>query len=794
MILLANNISVWMIFAYLPFMIAFFFPRLSTTELGFKAGILGSAFSAGGLIGNFVSGLIADKWGRRPALLCGLTGTAISSLCFGFSPSFWFAVLSRFTWGVLNGNIGVAKTYLSEISDDSNVAKGMAYFSVIGSVGRVIGPMIGGLLSYPARSYPSVFAGTIFDTFPFALPSVIVTINCVAIIAVTYVWLPETLPAHLLSATAGAGAAQFSQSSSISSGDASKSSTPNGSHLRGSGETERSGVKYQLVQTVEDEDEQQQDGNRSAANGDNTFGNGRKKASVNGGRASHGGHEHEAKLEMVQMGRNSASFLPEKRNMQSMSRNISHSESEMEGGEAQRFLPITASSRTSTGVTDKEDQDSEVNDPLGETIMDKTTRSVKQKRRLTFSSVVKVKDMHTQSVSYKSLKALQPNEQPVALPGVLSANIYRNIKNPTAPVGKNLESNDSNGNNGDTLWPNGIGSARDNDEALEPTVTNPMGESDGGDLSDLPLLQYTNGAEEFLESIERVKNQSWFSNLFYLMRQRHIFITTSLYGLSSFLTTIANMIFSLWIVTSHSDGGLHYNTQQIGIATMIAGVFTTVFQLTVYPYVVERLGALQVYRWGAVGFSVSCLFVPALGPLTAGSGVNMTLFMVCVVLCAQLVTVNWYLVSTFLLISNSCYSHQLSSVNSIGQTCASIGRLAGPYLGSVLFAWSETNGLQWPFDQYLVFYLLAALGMGTYQYSRYLPRSIHRRKREPKFQNWDDAAAAQEAMDEPEGLEGLEGPGRREGQYNGTSRIEADAAADKVMSRQTPPLREASKL
>ncbi len=74
-ILSANNTSIWMIFSFLPFMVQHFFPELTTEELGYRAGILGSAFSAGSLFGNVIWGLVSDRMGRRPALLLGLFGT-----------------------------------------------------------------------------------------------------------------------------------------------------------------------------------------------------------------------------------------------------------------------------------------------------------------------------------------------------------------------------------------------------------------------------------------------------------------------------------------------------------------------------------------------------------------------------------------------------------------------------------------------------------------------------------------------------------------------------------------------
>jgi len=78
LILAANNTSIWMIFSFLPFMVQHFFPDLPVTQLGYEAGLLGSAFSAGSLIGNVVWGVVSDRAGRRPTLLSGLLGTGKS--------------------------------------------------------------------------------------------------------------------------------------------------------------------------------------------------------------------------------------------------------------------------------------------------------------------------------------------------------------------------------------------------------------------------------------------------------------------------------------------------------------------------------------------------------------------------------------------------------------------------------------------------------------------------------------------------------------------------------------------
>ena len=82
---------------------------------GHKAGYLGSAFFIGNFIGSPVWGWVSDKIGRRPVLLLGVSFTVSCELLFGFSQNFTWAIIARFLWGILNGNLGVTKTYISEV-------------------------------------------------------------------------------------------------------------------------------------------------------------------------------------------------------------------------------------------------------------------------------------------------------------------------------------------------------------------------------------------------------------------------------------------------------------------------------------------------------------------------------------------------------------------------------------------------------------------------------------------------------------------------------------------------------
>jgi MFS family permease len=60
-------------------------------------------------------GRASDHGGRKRVLLIGLSGTMISCLGFGFSTTFWQALIFRMLGGALNGNVGVMRTMVSEI-------------------------------------------------------------------------------------------------------------------------------------------------------------------------------------------------------------------------------------------------------------------------------------------------------------------------------------------------------------------------------------------------------------------------------------------------------------------------------------------------------------------------------------------------------------------------------------------------------------------------------------------------------------------------------------------------------
>ena len=89
---------------------------------------------------------------------------------------------------MLNGNIGVIKSMLAELTDDTNMARGFSLIPVIWAIGGTIGfgafvsflllclkpfflrPLMGGVLSRPQDRWPNAFSHPFWGEFPYFLP------------------------------------------------------------------------------------------------------------------------------------------------------------------------------------------------------------------------------------------------------------------------------------------------------------------------------------------------------------------------------------------------------------------------------------------------------------------------------------------------------------------------------------------------------------------------------------------------------------------------------------------------
>src|SRR5881398_856952 len=109
----------------------------SATTIGF----LTAAFPVAQLLASPVWGRVSDRYGRRPALLVGLTASALAYVVFGFASSLWLLFLSRIVQGAGGGTVSVIQAYVADAVKPEDRAKGLGWLSASTNAGVALGPL-----------------------------------------------------------------------------------------------------------------------------------------------------------------------------------------------------------------------------------------------------------------------------------------------------------------------------------------------------------------------------------------------------------------------------------------------------------------------------------------------------------------------------------------------------------------------------------------------------------------------------------------------------------------------------
>ncbi|KAI9157984.1 Major facilitator superfamily multidrug transporter mfsB [Paramyrothecium foliicola] len=165
-------------------------------EASYYSGLLVSAYAVAEAITALFWGTLSDRYGRKPIVLGGLGGVAISCLMLGFAKTFWVALLARFIGGLLNGNVSVMQTMVAEIvTNPEHEPAAYATQPFVWTLGGILGSVMGGFLAKPADFYPHLFAKDgIFGRYPYLLPNLASVFFIILAIAQGMIFLEETNP------------------------------------------------------------------------------------------------------------------------------------------------------------------------------------------------------------------------------------------------------------------------------------------------------------------------------------------------------------------------------------------------------------------------------------------------------------------------------------------------------------------------------------------------------------------------------------------------------------------------
>jgi multidrug resistance protein len=126
-------------------LVPYYATRMGAT--GLAVGVILASFSIGQLVSAPSWGRFSDRYGRRPAIILGLVVSVAAYLVFAYAGSLTLLLVSRFVQGIGAGTVGVLQAYVTDAMKEDDRAKSLGWLSAATSLGVVIGPAFGSMLT-----------------------------------------------------------------------------------------------------------------------------------------------------------------------------------------------------------------------------------------------------------------------------------------------------------------------------------------------------------------------------------------------------------------------------------------------------------------------------------------------------------------------------------------------------------------------------------------------------------------------------------------------------------------------
>ncbi|XP_065657526.1 uncharacterized protein LOC100214368 isoform X3 [Hydra vulgaris] len=190
MLMFCHGATITSVFPYLPKFVKEL--GFSEVEIGTKTGLLASAMFMCMIFSSLIWGYICDNWGRKLSVYLCAGGLALTTILFGFSFTYTWAILSRSSQGLFLGLIGITKVIITDVSDDSNLGVGLTFMFASYNLGLIVGPSMAGFLAFPAEKYPHLFYKDSFiSRLKILIPNLILSVCIFISIIVTMLFVPK---------------------------------------------------------------------------------------------------------------------------------------------------------------------------------------------------------------------------------------------------------------------------------------------------------------------------------------------------------------------------------------------------------------------------------------------------------------------------------------------------------------------------------------------------------------------------------------------------------------------------
>lgn len=147
---------------------------------GMELGLLVASYAITRLIFSPIWGSLSDRIGRKPVLIIGILGYAITMVWFGLATQLWMLFAARILSGILSSATApTTMAYIGDSTTEKQRGGGMGLLGAAGAIGTILGPAFGGFLGEETLSMPFFVAAGL------AALSLLLALR----------FLPESLPA-----------------------------------------------------------------------------------------------------------------------------------------------------------------------------------------------------------------------------------------------------------------------------------------------------------------------------------------------------------------------------------------------------------------------------------------------------------------------------------------------------------------------------------------------------------------------------------------------------------------------
>lgn len=155
---LIDMIAIGLIIPVLPPLVGTF--TSNQADHAFWYGAVALAFGLANFVGSPILGSLSDHFGRRPVMLIGFCGLALSFFVTAMATALWMLIAVRLISGAMQANASVANAYVADISAPDERAKRFGMLGAAFGMGFILGPVMGGLLGAIDLHLPFYVAGT----------------------------------------------------------------------------------------------------------------------------------------------------------------------------------------------------------------------------------------------------------------------------------------------------------------------------------------------------------------------------------------------------------------------------------------------------------------------------------------------------------------------------------------------------------------------------------------------------------------------------------------------------------